>query len=198
MVGEGAPSTRQVDEPSPAGFLRAGRAHQLPSRWRKLLLTVHVVATVSLIGTDLVLVALGISGVRGADPRTVYPAAYLVEVWLVAPLVVVALGTGVLQAVLSRWGLAKYWWVTIKLVTTATFTGLVPLVIIPSLAASADAALAARMFTPAQRLPLAIVPALAVAVLVFNVILARYKPGWRLRSGPAAEAAPVHARPDSQ
>ncbi len=154
--------------------------------WRKLLLTVHVVASVSLIGTALVLVALGISSVLGADPRTIYPAAYLVEAWLVAPLALVALGTGVLQAVLSPWGLVRYWWVTIKLTTTAGFTGVALFVLLPRLEAAADAATgpAGQTFTIAERLPLAVAPSVAVALLVFNVVLAVYKPGWRLRVWP--------------
>ncbi len=162
------------------------RNTNLPPLWRKLLLTVHVVASVGLIGTALVLVALGISSVRGADPQTIYPAAYLVEVWLVAPLALVALGTGVLQAVLSPWGLVRYWWVTIKLTTTAGFAGVALFVLLPRLEASADAAIgpAAQTFTIAERLPLVIAPSVAVALLVFNVVLAIYKPGWRLRSRP--------------
>ncbi len=163
------------------------------SPWQhKLLLTVHVTAAVSLVGTDLVLVALGVSGVRGADPRAVYPAAYLVEAWLVAPLVVVALGTGVLQAVLSSWGLVRYWWVTIKLVTTAVFTGLVVFLLVPKLAASAGAATAGEAFTAAERLPLAIVPAFAVAVLALNVALGVYKPARRLRSRAVPATPPVN------
>lgn len=155
---------------------------RIASPRRKLLLTVHVVAAVSLIGTDLALLALGIAGVRGADPQTVYPAASHVASWLVAPLVVVALGTGIAQAVLSQWGLLRYWWVTIKLATTVVFTGIVWFVLVPRLAASADAAAAAQTFTDAERLPLSVVPAVAVTVLVFLVGLAIYKPGWRLRS----------------
>jgi hypothetical protein len=58
---------------------------RLSPRGRNLLLTVHLVATVSVLGTDLVLLALGVAGLRGADPRTVYPAAHLVGQWLVAP-----------------------------------------------------------------------------------------------------------------
>lgn len=174
---------------------RAGRAasivpmNQSP-RWRKPLLTVHVVAAVSLVGTDLVLVALGISGVRGADPRIVYPAAYLVEAWLVAPLAVVALGTGVLQALLSSWGLVRYWWVAIKLTTTAAFTVLIVVVLIPRLAASADAAAAGEAFTAAERLPLALVPSLAVALLVLNAALGIHKPGWRVGGGQRTQRIP--------
>jgi hypothetical protein len=154
--------------------------------WRKPLLALHIVATVSLIGTDLVLVALGLSGVAGADPQTVYPAAYLVEMWLVAPLAIIGLGTGVLLALRSRWGLMRYWWTAIKLVTTATFTILIVAVLIPRLAATADAATAGHAFSTAERLPLALVPSLAIAVLVLNVLLAIYKPGRRLSTSIAA------------
>jgi len=50
----------------------------LPQPWRKLLLAVHVAASVSVLGTDLALLALGIASVGGADPVTIYPAARLV------------------------------------------------------------------------------------------------------------------------
>lgn len=150
------------------------------SWWHKPLLIVHVAAAVSLIGADLVLVALGVSGVNGADPNTVFPAAYLLEVWVVAPLVVIALGTGVLQVALSGWEMLRYWWVAIKLTTTVVFTVLIVVVLIPRLAASADAALAGETFGTADRLPLALVPALAIAVLLLNVALAIYQPNKRI------------------
>jgi hypothetical protein len=172
------------------------QSRTLPAPWRKLLLTVHVAATVSLIGTTLVLLVLGISGLRGADPRTVYPAAYLVEAWLVAPLAILALGTGLLQAALTPWGLFRYWWVAIKLTTTLGFTGLVLLVLIPRLAASAEAATAAQTFTAAERLPLALVPPVALTALIFNVALAIFKPGWRLRFRRSGEAGRLHTQPD--
>jgi hypothetical protein len=168
----------------------------LAAPWRKLLLTVHVVATVSLIGTTLVLMALGVSGLRGADPRTIYPAAYLVEAWLVSPLAILSLGTGLLQATLMPWGLFRYWWVAIKLATTLGFTGLVLLVLIPRLAASAEAATAAQTFTAAERLPLALVPSVALIALIFNVALAIYKPGWRLRFRTNGEVGRLDTRPD--
>src|ERR687898_3626255 len=76
--------------------LRMGRNMNLPPPWRKLLLTVHVATAVSVLGTDLVLLVLGISSVRGADPQTIYPAAHLVATWLLVPLAIVALCTGVL------------------------------------------------------------------------------------------------------
>jgi hypothetical protein len=44
----------------------------LSAPWRKLLLTVHVIATVSVLGADLVLLVLGLSSLGGADPQTIY------------------------------------------------------------------------------------------------------------------------------
>lgn len=167
----------QAARPSPAE-----PARRRPSR--TVLLTVHVAAAVGLVGADLVLVALGVSGARGADPRTIYPAASIVESWVTLPLVVIALGTGVVQAVAGSWGLVRYWWTTVKLALTGGFTLLVLLVLVPRLAASAAAAQAGEAFTAAQRLPLAIVPAVAVAALILNVVLGLTKPrakllGWK-------------------
>lgn len=54
----------------------------------RLLLILHVAVAVGLLGAALVLVALGLAGLRGADPRTVYPAAHLVDAWVVTPLAV--------------------------------------------------------------------------------------------------------------
>jgi hypothetical protein len=85
------------------------RSITLPSRarsanGRKLLLSIHVATTVSVLGTDLVLLTLGIASLGGADPRTIYPAAHLVSAWLVAPLAVLSLGTGLLLGLLTSWG----------------------------------------------------------------------------------------------
>jgi len=148
---------------------------------RKLLLTVHVATAVSVLGTDLVLLVLGISSVRGADPQTVYPAADLIATWALAPLAILALGSGVLLGLLTRWGLFRYWWVTIKLALTTILTGIILFVLVPGLGARADDANAARAFTAAERLPLAVAPAAGVTLLILIVVLAVYKPPWRLR-----------------
>jgi hypothetical protein len=148
-----------------------------PPRWRTALLTVHIVASVGAIGAALVLLAFGIAGLRGADPRTVYPAAHLVERWVIAPLAVLALGTGLVQALLSRFGLVRYWWVAIKLTITSALAAVVFLVLEPGLAETA----AAETLTDAQRTRVALFPAVAVALLLVNVVLGLSKPDWRLR-----------------
>lgn len=162
----------------------AGTMRTAPTRWRTLLLTVHVATTVSLLGADLALLALGITGARGADPQTVYPAARLVGTWLAAPLAVVSLGTGLLQAVLTHWGLVRYWWVTIKLGITVALASVLLVVLVPALSQVADIATgpAPHLLTDGQRMRLAIAPAAAAALLALNVALSMYKPRWRLSS----------------
>jgi hypothetical protein len=165
----------------------------LAAPWRKLLLTVHVAATVSVLGADLVLLLLGLSSLSGADPRTIYPAAHLVGARLVAPLAVLSLSTGLLLGILTSWGLFKYWWVTIKLAITTVLTGVVLFVLVPRLGAAADAVSgpAPSLLTSAERLPLVIAPALASTLLVLMVLLAIFKPGWRLRRSTTTQVAPL-------
>jgi hypothetical protein len=161
-------------------------------RWfRRPLLVVHVTAGVSLIGTTLVLLALGISGLRGADPWTVYPAASLVKPWLVAPLAVIALTSGLVQTVTSEWGLVSYWWVVIKFTVMAVLTVVVLLVPAPGLATIAHTA--AGQITDQQRLRVALFPAAALTLLILNVVLGIYKPRWRLRPALAPLAKRCHA-----
>lgn len=143
-----------------------------PSR---LLLTAHLLFTVGLVGAVGVLVALGVAGLRGADPGIIYPAAHLVDAWVVAPLAVLALVTGLIQLAVTRWSLGQAW-VKVKLVTTTAAAIAVVLVLEPRLGRSAQAALEGEPFAAAQFLPLVIAPGVALAILVGNVILGLTKP----------------------
>jgi hypothetical protein len=158
----------------------------LPERWRKGLLAVHVATTVSVLGADLALLILGISGLLGSEPQAIYPAAHLVGTRLLAPLAVGSLGTGLLLGVLTPWGLLRYWWVTIKLAITAVLTAAVLFVLVPRLGAAAAAAAvpAMKASTDPPRLLLVIAPAVASTLLALSVVLAIFKPGWRLRTQP--------------
>lgn len=150
--------------------------------WRKALLSVHIVTAVGVLGTDAVLLALGIAGVRDRSPETVYPAASLVGSWLVAPLAVTALVTGTLLGILTQWGLVRYWWVAIKLGITAVLNVILFLALIPLLQDTADKAVAGETFTNADQVPVLIAPLAAVTLLALNVVLAVFKPRWRIGS----------------
>jgi hypothetical protein len=157
----------------------------LATPWRKLLLMLHIITSVSVLGMDLVLLTLGVASLGGAESRTAYPAAHLVSVWLVAPLAVLALGSGLLLALLTPWGVLRYWWVVIKLAITAILTGVVLFVLAPRLGvlALAVSGPAPRELAFAERIPLVVAPAVASTLLIVNVALAIFKPGWRTGLG---------------
>jgi hypothetical protein len=154
---------------------------RLPPNARNLLLTVHVAATVSALGADLVLLVLGVAGASGADPRTVYPASSIIGSMLMAPLAAASLASGLALALLTRWGVFRYWWVTIKLAITASLTALVVLVLVPRLAAAARSVALGTALTDAERTQLVITPMVGCSLLVLTITLAVFKPSWRLR-----------------
>jgi hypothetical protein len=182
-----------------AGFRREGTLMQsmtLPQPWRNLLLSVHVAASVSVFGADLVLLMLGSASLGGADPVTIYPAARLVGAWLVAPFALLALGTGLLLGLLTPWGLFTHWWVIIKLAIVVILTGAVLFVLVPALSATANAVIAPtpQPLATGARLPLVMATAVASMMLAVALVLAIFKPGWRLRSGAARGIVPPHAQ----
>ena len=158
--------------------------------WRTALHTIHVVASVGLVGAALVLLGLGVSGMRGADPTTVYPAARLVDAWVVAPLAITALATGLLQAAVGRWGLLRHGWLTFKLATTVAAVAVVVFVLEPGLATSASDALAGHTFDARDFVPLVVASSAASALLVVNAALGITKPGRRLHVRTARRTSP--------
>jgi hypothetical protein len=163
------------------------QAPRLTPRRRPLLVTVHVLTAVGLIGTDLALVALGYAGARGAPAQQVYPAMSLLATWLVVPLALAALGSGILLSALTGWGLLRHWWVAVKLVITVALAAVLLAVLVPGLHAAADTATGPHPIP--QRLLFALSPAAASILLTVNAVLGRYKPG-RARRGLRSEGNP--------
>lgn len=164
---------------SPAQRTTARRGPRLPPPWRKLLLTVHVIVSVGLLGTDAAVLALVTSGWLGdADPVTVYPAAHLLGTDLLLPLALLALVTGLALGLLTPWGLLRHWWVLISLVVNTGGTVLAVSVLLPGLDAAATAALAGH----AVASPPSLVrdSGAACCVLIATVAISYYKPFGRI------------------
>ena len=150
-------------------------------RWRKPLLIAHVSAAVGLVGADLALLTLAVAGAGDADPSEVYPAMSLVADWVLAPLAVAALVTGIAQLLVGRFGLRDTW-VTIKLALTAVLTALVLLVVSPGIGRMADAARGEGSSSALDNaVRYVVVPSVSLTLLVFMATLGIYKPPWRLR-----------------
>lgn len=172
---------------SGAASITPGRTRtrwRLKSPWRKLLLSMHLIVSVGLLGSDAAVLMLCIAGARGSDPGSVYPAAYLIGSTLLIPLALLALASGVLLGLLTPWGIVRYWWVTISLALTAGGIVLGTFVLVPTLAAAADAATvtSGTQVPSVDRLGLVKDASAASIVLIVTVLLSVYKPFGRLRS----------------
>ena len=133
----------------------------------RALLVLHIAASVSLIGTDLVLLLLTVGGE--------YRSAVLVAQWLVEPFAVAALATGVLLGLTGPYGVLRFWWTAIKLAITAALNAAVFVVLTPAL----ERAAASPPGAP-QPVTLLVAPAIAAGLLLVNVTLAVFKPAARI------------------
>lgn len=97
----------------------------LGSRLRRLLVAVHLMCSVGWIGAVVAYLALALSDPATDDP-TVIRAAWLgmeiVGWYAIVPLALGSLGTGVLMAALTKWGLLRHYWVLVSLVSTMLLT----------------------------------------------------------------------------
>ncbi|GIH11132.1 hypothetical protein Rhe02_91990 [Rhizocola hellebori] len=158
---------------------------RLTPRWRKALLTVHIVTSVGWLGISAVLLTLGVAGARGADPELVYPAMGLIGTALLTPLVVVAWVFGLLSSLLTPWGVFKHWWVTVKLVATTILTVLVLFVLGPTLRLAATGA----ALGPEAREQLLAAPIVQTVALIVITVLSTYKPWGRLSRKPVVRGS---------
>lgn len=157
------------------------RSQPIPCNGRNLLLSTHIIASVGLLGTDAAVLTLNIAGWRHADPQTIYPAAHLIGLWLLLPLALASVLTGLAVGLLTPWGITRYWWVAIKLALTLAGLVLAITVLLPGLSEAAHAVSASQPGSSA-RFGLARDTAAASIVLITTVLLAVFKPLGRIRS----------------
>ena len=106
---------------------------------RKLVLTVHLTASLGWVGAVMAYVALGISSTRTMDPevvRSTWTAMELVGWAVLVPLALASLVTGVVISVGTPWGLFRHYWVLISLGLTILATAILVLHM-PSVTATA-------------------------------------------------------------
>ena len=96
----------------------------LPPAWRKALLVSHVVSSVGWLGAVLAFLALAVIALRADDVtmRALYIAMETLGWSALVPLAFATFGTGIVQSLLTPWGLARHWWVLVKLGLTVFAT----------------------------------------------------------------------------
>lgn len=161
----------------------------MPPRLRRLALTAHVSASVGWLGAVVAFLALSITGLANDDAQTVRGAYLAMEAtgwYVLVPLSLASLVTGLISALGSRWGLFRHYWVLAKLVINL-FASAVLLMYMQTLDELADTA---RLTTPADeilhglRIPSPVLHAgAALVLLLIATMLAVYKPRGMTRHG---------------
>lgn len=156
-------------------------------RLRKLVLTVHLVFSVGWIGAVVAYLALGVSAAASRDAQTVRAAWISMELtgwFVVVPLALAALLTGLVMSLGTTWGLFRHYWTLIALLLTIVST-VVLLSHMPTVAATADVARAANAADLGGLGGDLLHPGLGLVVLLAITVLNVYKPrgvtryGWR-------------------
>lgn len=92
---------------------------------RRAALLAHVVSSVGWLGAVLVFLAMALIGLFSRDALTVRGAYLVMEqaAWFVlVPLAVASLVTGIVQSLGTTWGLFRHYWVVFKLAITVLAT----------------------------------------------------------------------------
>jgi hypothetical protein len=157
---------------------------------RKLALTLHITASVGWMGADGVFLALALIGLNSADPPSVqaaYLAMQMAAWYVIVPLSLASLVTGLIQGLGTKWGLFNHYWIVIKLIINV-FANVALLIHTQPIgrlaAATADRALASGELH-AARLQLVVAAGGGLALLLVATTVAVFKPrgltpyGWR-------------------
>ena len=155
---------------------------------RKLVLTAHVAASVGWLGAVAAFLSLAVVALNTTEPdliRGTYLGMPLEGRYVLVPLSLASLGSGLLQSLISPWGLLRHHWVVIKLVINVTATTILLLYMgtLTALAQTAAAAQSAQELL-AIRNPSPVLHAGAAAVvLTVATILSVFKPRGVTRYG---------------
>ena len=119
----------------------------MPSAIRKLALTAHITASVGWLGAVAAFLALAIVGLISQDAqivRAVFIAMELTGWFVIVPLSFASLLTGLVEALGTKWGLFRHYWVLAKLLINI-FANIVLLIYMPTLTYLAHEASDARV-----------------------------------------------------
>jgi hypothetical protein len=108
----------------------------MPPRVRKLALTAHLTVSVGWTGAVVAYLALGVAAATSQDAPTVRAAWIAMELtgwYVIVPLALASLLTGLVMALGTKWGLFRHYWVLFSLVLTILAT---VVLLTPSSAAS--------------------------------------------------------------
>jgi len=152
-------------------------------RLRKFVLTTHVVSSIGWIGAVVAYLALVAAALTSEDAQKVRASFLAMELiyFVLVPMAVVSLLTGLVQSLGTTWGLFRHYWVIFKLLITVLAT-FVLLLNMQTVSALADRAASEGADLPAAEGQL-LHAGVGLVILVIAAILAVYKPKGMTRHG---------------
>jgi hypothetical protein len=150
---------------------------------KTFVLAVHVISSVGWIGAVVAYLALVFAALTSDSAQTVRAAFLAMEMtyFVLVPLAIVALLTGLVQSLGTAWGLFRHYWVVFKLVLTLLATAVL-LGNMSTVGSLADDARMAGMEPPDAGGQL-LHAGVGLVVLVMTAILGLYKPRGLTRYG---------------
>lgn len=168
---------------------------------RKFALALHLASSVGWIGAVIAYLALGVSAVTSEDALTVRAAWIAMELtgwYVIVPLAVAALLTGLVMSLGTKWGLFRHYWVVISFLLT--ILALVVLLLhMPTVSLMADLAQEADGADLGRLGGDLLHPSIGLLVLLVIQVLNVYKPqgltryGWRKQQERRMVRQPVEA-----
>ncbi|MBZ6109195.1 MULTISPECIES: hypothetical protein [Streptomyces] len=166
-----------------------GGVKKLSRPARRGLLVVHVVASASWLGLTLGLLALGATAATTASPTAVEASVRSMKLfadWLLLPLALLTLTSGVVLALGTQWGLARHRWVFTKFWLTSATTVATVLALRPGVNSAVAAVAAGNVLAG---------PVVSLSAYVFMTVISLLKPWGPTRRGRRERARRPGARP---
>ena len=161
-------------------------------RARKFALSAHLTFSVGWVGAVVAYLALGVGAVTSDDVETVRAVWIAMELtgwYVIVPLAIASLVTGLVMALGTKWGLFRHYWVLISFALTV-FATVVLLLHMPTVSSTADTAQEVEGANLDALGGDLLHPGIGLVVLLMIQVLNLYKPpgltsyGWRKQQAP--------------
>ncbi|MFE0178139.1 DUF2269 domain-containing protein [Streptomyces sp. NPDC059002] len=165
---------------------------------RRATLVVHVVGSAGWLGLTLGLLALALTAITTESTTIIEAAVRSMKIftdWLVIPLSLLTLLSGLLLSVGTPWGLAKHRWVYTKFWLTLATTIASVFALRPGVSDSAATVAAGDPITDASGLIAG--PIVSLSAYVFMTVISVLKP-WGLTRRGQKQRASAHKRVDAR
>lgn len=155
---------------------------------RKVALIAHVTCSVGWIGAVAGFLALAIAGALGTDEprvRAMYVAMEAIGWFVIVPLSMASLISGVIQSLGTEWGVFRHYWVAIKLLINLLAIAVLMLHMLPvgSLAGAAASGPLTDAGLGRMQIQMVVAAGAAILVLLVATALSVFKPRGVTRQG---------------